>query len=121
MGGKIMMQVKLSKRILNMEPSDILVKLGAWSQDLKHAYPSRVFVSAEDYKTIKKNLAARYKKMFPYASRRRISCEVGMDLLGFGPNQSLEKAVRPGYALVDYNGIKEDIKRDQEARTQRAL
>ena len=33
---------------------------------------------------------------------------VGMELLNYGPNETLAEALRPGYALVDEEGIEKE-------------
>lgn len=48
------------------------------------------------------------KKVYPNATKMRIDGIVGMELLNYGPNESLAEAIRPGYALVDLEKIKKE-------------
>jgi len=97
--------IKLTKKMLKMHPADLLIKLGAADLKKKVAYPQHVYFSREDYKELGNNLKAYAKKTAPYTSSRIVNYSVGMDLLNFGPNETLKDAVRPGWALVDKKGI----------------
>jgi hypothetical protein len=109
--------VKIRKTDLKKTPEDFLRKVGAVNEELKRAYPEHVFMAKEDYALLKKNLARKYRKEIPYISKRRLQNSVGMHLLNCGPSEILDEGVRPGYVLVDVEGIKlqEQLDRDVEA------
>lgn len=103
-----MKTVKVTKNMLKMHPADLLVKLGAVDKEKKFAFPGCVYFSKEDYKELRKNLKNRALVEFPHASTRGIASVVGMELLNYGPNETLAEALRPGYALVDEEGIEKE-------------
>ena len=103
-----MKTVKVTKNMLKMHPADLLVKLGAVDKEKKFSYPGYVFFSKEDYKELRENLRNRAKKEFPHANKRGLDSVVGMELLNYGPNESLAEAIKPGYALVDEEGIEKE-------------
>lgn len=104
--------VKLNKNWLKLHPADVLTKLGATYPERKQGFPSHVYFSREDSKTLKENLKKLANKSFPGASKRLIANCVGMDWLNYGPNESLKDVVRPGYALIDNEAI-EQYKKQQ--------
>lgn len=98
--------VKITKRMLKMHPMDLLVKLEAVNMDKKESYPSHVYFSKEDSKELKKNLKKNAKNISNKTSNRLINYSVGLDWLNYGPNETLAVAIRPGYALIDYEKVK---------------
>jgi hypothetical protein len=101
-----MKAVKLTKRMLKMHPADLLVKIGAVDKDKKQAYPGDVYFSREDYQELKKNLKESAKKESEFRpSTKRLAYIVSVELLNYGPNESLGDAIRPGWALVDEEAI----------------
>jgi hypothetical protein len=90
-----------------MHPADLLIKLGAVNLEKKVAYPQYVYFSKEDYTSLRKNLKQLAKKSFN-GTNRAINYSVGVDLLNYGPNESLKDAIRPGYALVDEEAIEKE-------------
>ncbi len=98
-----MKQVKISKSLLKKHPADILLAFGVTKINI--CYPQHVYFSGEDYKILRKNLRAKAKKEYPGATAKIITSAVEMELLNFGPNESLAKAIRPGYALIDTDSI----------------
>lgn len=95
--------------MLNMHPANLLVKLDAVSIDQKTGYPQHVYFSKEDYKTLRLNLKKYAKKVAPHAPERLLNSSVGTDLLNYGPNTTLSNAIKPGYALVDYEAIDREM------------
>jgi hypothetical protein len=102
-----MKPVKLNKKMLNMHPADLLVKLGATHDTV--AYPQHVYFSSNDYKVLGNNLKKKFKKEYPYLNNNKLDYSVGMELLNYGPNESLSEAISPGYALVDVKAIEQEV------------
>lgn len=100
-----MIQVKLTKRMLNTDPQDLLIKLGAVDLKAKIVFPSEVYFSKADYLTLTKQIKKLFLKQYPGLDSRRLASAVGMTLLSYGPNCSLQDAIKPGYALVDVDTI----------------
>ena len=82
-----------------MHPADLLVNLGLVDLDKKEAYPSRLFFSKEDYKELENNLKKSIKRTDGWTAKA-VNYSVGIDMLNYGPNQSLEEVIRPGWALI---------------------
>lgn len=97
--------LKLTKKMLKMHPADLLIKIGAVDEENKYAYPNFVYFSKSDYKELRKNLKQFAKKSCPETSERLLNYSVNVDLLNYGPNETLAEAIRPGYMLVDYDEI----------------
>lgn len=102
--------VKLTKKMLRMHPADLLIELGAINNgDFPRTFPQHVYISKEDYKLLKKNLIDKVKKRRGRVFNKIDAFSVNADLFNFGPNQNLEDAIRPGYVLVDEEGINVEI------------
>lgn len=101
--------VKLKKSLLNKQWVDILTELGAVDKKLNQAFPSSVYMSAEDIKHVRANTKAKLKKQFSYASKKVIVYSEAMDFLNLGASSRLELAIKPGYALVDRTEIEREI------------
>lgn len=97
--------VKLTKKMLNMHPADLLVKLDAVNLEQDLTFPGEVYFSEKDYKTLRANLVKSAKKQLGDVTKKTIELTVNMELLNFGPNESLAKVLKPGFALVDMNKI----------------
>lgn len=96
-----MKQVKITKKMLKLHPADLLVELGMVDLEKKRAYPERLYFSKEDYRTLRDNLKKYAKKKLNGTPERVINYSVGMDLLNYGPNESLGDMIRPGWALIE--------------------
>jgi hypothetical protein len=107
-----MKAIKLTKKMLSLEPMDLLVKLGASNETT--AFPQHVYVSKQDYKSIKNNVRKLAKKQFPGFAKKHIDNVVGFEMLSYGPNSVLEDALKPGFAVVDFEAIEIDCKFDEE-------
>ena len=103
-----MKTVKLTQKMLKMHPADLIIKLGAVNNARTAVFPQHVYFSKEDYKTLKKNLIDYAKKKNPLSPPRLTSYSVNMDMLNYGPSQKLKEAIRPGYALVDFDAIESE-------------
>ena len=99
-----MESVKLTKNTLKLHPADLLIKLGATIES--SAFPQHVYFSKEDYKLLRQNLIKHIKKVRPEASSKWIQWASGLELLNYGPNESLANAIKPGYCLVGREAIK---------------
>lgn len=99
--------VKLKKGHLK-DAIFLLKDVGAISSDGKLVYPNHVYLSNKDYDKIVKSTFLQFKKEYPNINRRQLKTSVMMHLLNFGPNQTLEKAIQPGYAIVDISSIKNE-------------
>jgi hypothetical protein len=97
-----MTEIKIRKSWLR-DPTLLLKKLGAVKGN--QAYPSDVYISARDYEFMRTSLRKVGKKQ--RLGGRRLDMAVEMELLNYGPNQSLKNAIRQGFALVDTKTIKE--------------
>jgi hypothetical protein len=109
-----MKQIKLKKTDLNKTPAELLIKLGAVNATKTAAYPNHVYLSKEDYKTLVKNYTKALKKEAPYLNAKKLASSVGYEFLNLGPSQLLEAAIRPGYAIVDDEGIATEIQAKEE-------
>ncbi len=97
-----MTAIKLNKRCYsNLE---YLMHYAGATQD-NNAFPSHVYASGVDYKLMQKCCARAARKEYPKASTRLVEYSVGMYMLNLGPNTSLGNAIRPGWVLVDTEGI----------------
>ena len=103
--GVTMKTVKITKKMLKMHPQDLLVELGAVNLEKKQAYPQHVYFSGVDYKQLRQNLNKSARKQYPWLLKKGLDRAVGMELLNYGPNESLAEAIKPGWALVDEEGI----------------
>ena|ERR1035438_2053342 len=103
-----MKTVKITKNMLKMHPQDLLIKVGAANVAKKRAYPQHVYFSTEDYRKLRENVRKQARKEYPHATKLGLDSVVGMELLNYGPNESLAEAIRPGYALVDVYWIKKE-------------
>lgn len=96
--------VKLTKKLLNLLPDELLVKIGAWDKELKQTYPQYVFMDSKDYNKYKSGIKKKVKK-------QRSSIEYYF--LMYGPSTGNQKITIPGYLLIDEYGIKEEKKLGQ--------
>lgn len=103
-----MKTIKLTKKMLKMHPADLLIKLNLVNKEKTIVYPQHVYFSKEDYKELRGNLMAYAKKQVPFSTKRLLDCTVGVDLLNYGPNESLADAIKPGYAIIDEEAIKNE-------------
>ncbi len=101
-----MKTVKVTKKMLKLHPQDLLIKLGAANVEKRRAYPQHVYFSKADYKELRANVQKMAKKEYPYSSKKGLDYAVGMTLLDLGPNETLAEAIKPGYAVVDFDSIK---------------
>jgi hypothetical protein len=104
-----MKKIKLNKKLLSKLPNDFLVSIGAADKEPKagrlQLYPELVFLSKEDAKKLKQNIAKAAKKQYPGMTKNYRDRVIGMEWLNFGPNESLSEAIKPGYALIDIETI----------------
>lgn len=108
--------LRIKKSDLKKDPDQILAKVGAIDLDLKRAYPSHVHMSYQDYTELTRNLRRKVRKLLGrYATKQSVNQAVSLELLQFGPSTVLGEAVRPGYVLVDTEGLQENIDRDRKA------
>jgi len=91
-----MKAVKLTKTQLKLSPAYFLNDLGARNAD-------EVYVSKEDYQTLKNNLAKQMRKNFPGMGKGALERALGWELLAFGANETLRDAIRPGYAILNFD------------------
>lgn len=101
--------VKITKNMTSLCPCDFLVKLGAFSQELKQTFPEHVYISKKDYNTLEKNLIKTIKKEDRKITKAQLELVKGFEMLNYGPNQSLAEAIVPGFALIDEDKIKVEI------------
>lgn len=92
--------VKLNSNWLKKDPVEFLIAVGVADVESGNANPDRVYVSKADYKKIEQNARRLLKQQYPYLSGRHMKYSLGMEMLNYGPNQSLQDAIREGYALV---------------------
>lgn len=67
--------------------------------DGNKALVDKVFWSEADYKKLKSELTKEFRKQYSYLRKDKIDSSVGMYLLNLGPSQSVEKVLKPGWAL----------------------
>jgi hypothetical protein len=111
-----MKQFRIKKADLRKGPLHVLTLVGAVAVELSRAYPSHVYMSAEDYAELKRNFAKDIKKLMgKTGTRKSIAYEVAIDMLNFGPSTVISSSVRPGYVIVDTDGIACNIANDRTA------
>jgi hypothetical protein len=107
---------RVKKTDLKKGPQHILEMAEAVRHDIGRAYPSQVYLSDEDYAYLRKQLERSMRKVFGrYATRKGIDYEVGLELLNLGPSTLLGKSIRPGYAVLDEDGLMRNIQNDVSA------
>lgn len=104
-----MKTVKLNKNMLALHPAKLLEKLGAINVEQNRVYPNHIYLSKEDYKTLSTNLTKKAQKTLKGYSKKYIDRSVSMELLNYGPNESLGDAIKKGFALIDLEGIEKEI------------
>jgi len=116
-----MKQIKVNKRLFQSEPSKLLKAVGAVVG--YQAYPSDVYVSKEDYKSMVKATIKMFRKEYPYMkpSSTKLRASIGVHLLNLGPNETLGDAIKPGYVLVDEDSIKEAVKLESQQKDLRTV
>jgi hypothetical protein len=62
--------------------------------------PSRVLMSKQDYRTLKKTTTDLFKKQYPGIRGNKLKASVAMHLLNLGPNEMAGEAVKPGYLII---------------------
>jgi hypothetical protein len=62
-----------------------------------NAYPQNVFMSPNDLKKVKLELTKQFKKQYPYISKNKLKCGVGMHFLNLSPSEL--KGVKDGYVV----------------------
>jgi hypothetical protein len=107
-----MKTIKLTKKMLSMDPVDFLKKIGAVSDN--RAFPQHVYVSKQDYKILENGVRKLAKKQYRGCRKQYIDNVVGFEMLNYGPNQTLEDVLKPGYAIVDFDCIAAEIKDNEE-------
>jgi hypothetical protein len=101
-------------RIVKIKANDLkdaeklLRKVGAVEEN--QAFPDCVYLSKEDTATLRKNLMVQAKKQYPYLKKDKIEGIVAMELLNLGPNESLAKVLKKGYAVVDTSRFEAESK-----------
>lgn len=80
-------------------PLRLLYRAGLVDANLKESYPSFLYVSKKTYNEFKKGLYLVFKKQYPYATTKKLSLSVNMELLNYGPNV-VDKGIEFGYAVV---------------------
>lgn len=102
-----MIAVKLTRKMKSMYPDELLVALGAANLKTKTAYPQHVYLSAVDYKNLRKCMYRNERKLAGESLRpKHVRYAVEMYLLNLGPNEMLRLAIKPGFVLVDDDAIK---------------
>jgi len=97
--------VKIKKSLLKKDWVAILTELGAVNQKLKQAFPSSVYMSAEDIKTVRANTKVQLKKEHKYISKKHLDYSEAMHFLNLGASSRFETALKSGYVLVDTDEI----------------
>ena len=100
--------VKLNKRLMKKGWYDIIKAVNAF--DGKQTFPSHIYMSKEDIKEVRKYTREQHKKDYPYQNNKQIDYSESFDFLCYGVNSSLENVLKPGYVLVDVEGIEREIK-----------
>jgi hypothetical protein len=96
--------VKLKRATLNRLPEELLELLGLVEGN--RAFPERLYLSRADSSTLRKYLKRTVKKGSKNAPAKYLQYVEGMHWLNYGPNESLDRAIKPGYALIDLKTIK---------------
>jgi len=98
-------------RIVRLSPGDLrrsLVELMD-KYGLKHAnrvYPSFLHMSEEDAAVLRRNNRRQIRAEMPNATKRKVDYTIGMEWLNYGPNTRYGKVLKPGYILIDADGLK---------------
>lgn len=102
-----MKSIKLTSKMYS-DLSLMMRELGASDGD--SAYPSHVYVNNSTFKKIEQAITKQYKKEYPYISDRKLQSSVGFHMLNLSPSTVEGSGLKDGYALVDDNAIKSEIK-----------
>jgi len=101
--------VKINKKLLSLHPSMFLKKIGAVNIEQKMVFPSEVYLSKKDYKTLESSVRKMIKKELAGFKKDYIERYVSIEMLAYGPNKSLADAIKDGVALIDEEAIKQRI------------
>ncbi len=101
--------VKLNKKLLSLHPAIFLKKIGAINVEQTRVFPSDVYLSKKDYKSLEDTVRKMAKKEMPGATKVYINKQVSWEMLGYGPNESLGDAIKDGFALIDEEAIKKEV------------
>jgi hypothetical protein len=74
-------------------------RIGAIDKDGKQALVDRVFMSAKDCELFSEEYARQLKKEKPYLLKKKCEESASWYMFSYGPNQSLEDLLEPGWAL----------------------
>lgn len=81
------------------DPINLLTSVGVIKNNI--AFPERVFVGAETAKKMRKELVKSFKKVYPSITKRALDSAVALHWLNYGPNESLDKGIKLGYAIFE--------------------
>lgn len=62
--------------------------------------PSRVLMSKEDLKILKKTTQEMFKKQYSFFSKKILEINVATHLLNLGPSELAADAIKPGYMIL---------------------
>lgn len=107
-----MKKIKLTKKLYNMLPSEILVAIKAYSvKDRRmHAHVSHVYINPKDEAKLKKYAAKVAKKDSLLLLPKAVEMAVGMEFLNYGPVTNSD--VPEGYLLYDKEAAQEEFKKN---------
>lgn len=63
-------------------------------------FPDGLYLSKEDYTTLKSHTKKAFKKDYPHISARGLDSSVSLHWLNYGPNEGLGNVIKPGYAVI---------------------
>ncbi len=104
--------IKLAAKDLKYPLNQLLSNLGAVYGD--RAYTGYVFLAEDDLKVIRRNYRQSVRSSLPKAKKAVVDALVLEHFAQFETNQSLAQVVKPGYVLVDFDGISLSIRRIEQ-------
>ena len=104
--------LKLSAKDLRYPLQQLLENLAVIHNN--RAYTGYVFFAESDLKELRHNYRRLVRKEFPKAKKYAIDAKVNEYFYSLSTNMSLEKVVKPGFVLVDYDGIGNSIRKLEE-------
>ena len=99
--------VKLSRKDLQGELTRLLEKLGAVHEG--RLYGGYVFFSERDLQLIRRSYRRQVRKTLPRAPKSAIDGYTDEYFQSLPTNSSLSKIVKPGFVLVDREGIDQSV------------
>jgi hypothetical protein len=104
--------LKLAAKDLKLPLAQLLSNLGTVHGG--RAYTGYVFFAESDLKQLRRNYRKTLRKEFPRAKKSGLDESTVEYFTQFMTNDALESALKPGYVLIDFDGIGNSIRQFEE-------